>query len=113
MEKSQPSKQISKVSTEFIIESLRSIRDSKINELLKTDDALMAFLEEHYNTLAISPIKREFLKRDLIELKDTSLDLVHYASLIKEVKEIGNLLLIEGHPLFNLELKAIFERHGF
>ncbi len=113
MEKSQFAKEASKTSTEFIISNLRSIRDSKINDLLKTDDSMMSFLEEHYNTIAMSPIKREFLKRDLIELKGTSLDLVHYSSLIKEVKEIGNLLLMEGHPLFNLELKAIFQRHGF
>lgn len=93
MDKSLPSKEASKTSTEFIIKKLRSIRDNKIYDLIKTDDSLMAFLEKHYTTFAISAVKREFLKRDLIELKSTSLDLVHYSSLIKEIMETGNLLL--------------------
>ena len=113
MEKSPTAKESSKTSTEFIIKNLRSIRDNKINDLPKTDDLLMSFLEKHYTTFAISSVKREFLKRDLIELKSTSLDLVHYSSIIKEIMETGNLLLIEEHPLFILELKTIFQRYGF
>lgn len=113
MEKSLPLKEISKTSTEFIIKNLRSIRDHQIDELLKSEDSLTSFLERHYNTFVISAVKQEFLKRDLIELKNTSLDLVHYASLIKEIMETGNLLLVEEHPLFTHELKVIFQRYGF
>lgn len=72
----------------------------------------MSFLEAHFNTLAISPVKQEFLKRDLHELLKSSLDLVHYSSLIKEIIEIGNLGSREGHPLFHYELKVIFNKYG-
>ena len=113
MEKSLPSKELSKVSTEIVIEDLRGIRDNQIGELLKNDDSLMSYLEVHYNTIAISSLKKEFLKRDLTELKNSSLDLVHYASLIKEVKETGNLVSTELHPLFQAELKVIFQKYGF
>jgi hypothetical protein len=113
MEKSSPTKESSKISTEIVIEDLRSIRDNHINELLKNDDSLMLYLEVHYNTIAISSLKKEFLKRDLTELRNSSLDLVHYASLIKELKETGNLISSELHPLFQNELKSIFQKYGF
>jgi hypothetical protein len=113
MEKSIPSKESSKISTEIVIEDLRNIRDSHISELLKNDDSLMSYLETHYNTIAISSLKKEFLKRDLTELKNSSLDLVHYSSLIKEVKETGNLFSSERHPLFQYELRLIFQKYGF
>lgn len=112
MEISQSSREASKISTEFIIENLKSIRDSVISNLLKSDDSLMSFLEKHYNTIAISSVKKEFLKRDLNELKDSTLDLVHYSSLIKEIRETGNLSSWEKHPLFQYELKVIFQKYG-
>ncbi len=113
MENSQPDKTISVISTELIIEHLKSIRDTTVISLLKNDDALMAFLEEHFDTIAISPVKQEFLKRELVELKNSSLDLVHYSSLIKEIKEKGYMMVNKDLPLFNQELKLICEKYGF
>jgi hypothetical protein len=113
MENSQPDKTTSVLSTELIIEHLKSIRDNTLNILLKNDDALMAFLEKHFDTIAISPVKREFLKRDLVELKNSSLDLVHYSSLIKETKEKGGMMITEEHHLFSQELRVICEKYGF
>lgn len=113
MENSQPDKTASVISTELIIENLKSIRDTTVISLLKNDDALMAFLEEHFDTIAISPVKQEFLKRELVELKNSSLDLVHYSSLIKEIKEKGYMMVNKDLPLFNQELKLICEKYGF
>jgi hypothetical protein len=112
MEKN-PLQSLPKVSPEAIIETIRMLRDNHINELLKTDEALFRFLKKHYDTVAISPIKKEFLKRDLIELKKTSLDLVHYSSLIKETKERGGMELAGSHRLFIQELNVIFQKYGF
>lgn len=113
MEKSRLSKESLEISTGVIIDNITSMRNDTINSLLKNDNALMAFLEEHFDTIAISPIKQEFLKRDLTELKNSSLDLVHYSSLIKETKETENSVSIEGHSLFHRELRDIFEKYGF
>lgn len=113
MENSQSDKTTSVLSTELIIEHLKSIRDTTVIGLLKNDDILMAFLEKHFDTIAISPVKREFLKRDLVELKNSSLDLVHYSSLIKEIKEKGGMKVTEEHPLFSQELRVICEKYGF
>ena len=112
MEKN-PLQSLPKVSPEAIIETILMLRDNRINELLKTDEALSRFMEKHCDIVSISPIKKEFLKRDLIELKRTSLDLVHYSSLIKEIKERGGMELAGSPVLFIQELNVIFQKYGF
>lgn len=100
------------LSTESIITYLHSLRNQRLQELTRHDDALMDLLEELYNTVAISPVKREFMKRDLQELRSTSLDLVHYSSLITEIKKTGDSSLAESSTLFIDELKQIFKKYG-
>jgi hypothetical protein len=100
------------LSTESIIVYLRTLRDQRLQDLTRHDDALMDVLEEFYNTVAISPVKREFMKRDLKELRTTSLDLVHYSSLITEIKKNGAGAAESSH-LFDAELKQIFAKYGF
>ncbi|MBL7872059.1 MAG: hypothetical protein JNM78_10635 [Cyclobacteriaceae bacterium] len=112
MKKNIQAKEAPKISTQFVIDTLRSIRDTVINELLQNDDSLMAFLEVHYNTLAISSVKKRFLMRDLNELRNSTLDLVHYSSLIKEIVETGDLMKRNEHPLFRYELKVVFQKYG-
>jgi len=101
------------LSIEKVIELIRERRDHAINHLLKKESSLLAFLETHYNIMALSAIKMEFLRRNLRELRDTSLDLVHYASLIRQVKESNQMSIEEKHPLFLQELKATFEKGSF
>lgn len=103
----------SKTSMDAVIQHLKVVRDNRIQELLQEDVSLMDFLEVHYNTIAISAIKKEFLRRDLTELKASSLDLVHYSSLIKEMKEQTSTSTLESHPLLINELKNLFRKYGF
>ncbi|MBL7832903.1 MAG: hypothetical protein JNK18_03070 [Cyclobacteriaceae bacterium] len=100
------------LSTESIITYLHSVRNKRLAELSRHDDALMDLLEELYNTVAISPVKREFMKRDLAELRSSSLDLAHYSSLITEIKKTGNPELAQSSPLFTEEMKQIFRKYG-
>lgn len=101
------------LSTESIITYLHTLRNQRLLELSKHDDALMDVLEDLYNTIAISAVKREFMKRDLQELRNSSLDLVHYSSLINEIKKTGDPGLAERSPLFVDEMKQIFKKYGF
>ncbi|HZX75390.1 MAG TPA: hypothetical protein VFE57_13265 [Cyclobacteriaceae bacterium] len=97
------------ISIELVIQNIKSARDQSLSRLQK-DSVLQRFLEEHYAIFGLSTIRTEFLKRDLKELRDSSLDLVHYSSLIKELKE-GNVLVVDqNHKLILSELKAIFEK---
>jgi len=56
-------------------------------------------------------VKKGFLLRDLTELKHSSLNLVHYSSLITQMKELKTLEVHASHKLFLLELKSLFEKH--
>jgi predicted oxidoreductase len=101
-----------KIRLDVIIENIRKARDQRVQKLLN-DSALMTFLEEHYNTVAVSAVKLEFLKRDLQGILNTSLDLAHYSSLIKRMKEANTSIVEVNHPLFLLELNSFFKKNGF
>lgn len=110
MEANHPVEKIETVSMDQIIVSVRNVRDQQIEELLK-EPALMAFLEHYYDTLMISNVKKLFLLKDLFELKNSSLDLSYYSSLITQMKELKTLEVSVGHKLFLVELKELFEKY--
>ena len=97
-------------STEQIIGSIRSIRDQKIEELMK-ENCLFDFLDCHFGALSMSLMKVAFLKRELRELKNSSLDLSYYSSLIRQIRESDNPKPPENHPLFLQELKPLVEKY--
>jgi hypothetical protein len=100
------------VSLNIIIETIQLLRNHRINELLRNDQALLKFLEKHYGTEDLSATKREFLKRDLSILKSSKLNELHYAPLIREIQEKGGTELVHSHTLFNLELGEIFKKYA-
>lgn len=73
----------------------------------------MAFLEEHYGTFVISALKKQYLQRDLKELQWSSLDLVYYSQLIKQVRETGQITPVNNSSLLLAELLALFRKNGF
>jgi chorismate-pyruvate lyase len=99
-----------RASTEQVINTIRETRNALINALLN-DTSLLAFAELHFNTVALSTIKTEFLKRDLAELLDSSLDLVHYSALVRESKQ-QNIRISSNHPLLLTEIFSIFSKYG-
>jgi hypothetical protein len=72
--------------TDRIIEDIQTRRVTLIKEL-SVDQQLDSYLVEMYEGQKLSPVKSEFLKRDLKQLSESSLDLVHYATLIRKAKE--------------------------
>jgi hypothetical protein len=106
MDKNQPAKI---VSMESNIEEVKQLRDNRIKSLLRTPD-LAVFLAEYYNTFAFSPLKLEFLKRDLKELLQSPLDLVHYSASLRQINESddrsGCFYLIEQ------EIRKRVEKYG-
>ena len=100
----------SKVSIDKIIDNIRTSRNNKIQNLLN-DNVLMTFLEEYFEVVAVSAIKLEFIKRDLLELKKSSLDLSHYASLIKQLKESNLDTPLQDQLQFHNELILIFQKY--
>ncbi|MCW5911111.1 MAG: hypothetical protein KIT62_08550 [Cyclobacteriaceae bacterium] len=98
-------------STDRIIEDIYGKRTTFIQELLQ-HNGLAAYLEEQFDTVALSVIKTEFLKRDLKQLADSTLDLVHYSMLIRKAKETDNwpdVLTIE--EFVRAEIRTVVVRY--
>lgn len=102
-------KGISKVSTEQVIASIKSYRDRLISSLCQETN-LLKYLEENFNTVAISKVKLEFLIRDLAELKHSSLDLAHYSSQIKKMKE-SDSVNIDNPKLIMAEIDQVIRKY--
>lgn len=101
------------VSTDTHIATIRILRDSRIHELLQHEDKLQLFLEKHCDVIAISPVRKQFLKKDLMELKMSGLDLTHYSSLLKESKASGSVRPDRMDELFILEFQLLFDKYKF
>jgi hypothetical protein len=105
--------QLTRPSTERIIELVRVTRNDHIQQFLE-GNALHHFFAEHYNVEHLSPIKLEFLKRDLKVLSTSTVDLVHYASVIKDLKDSNTLAITAQHEQFFFqELESIFKKYIF
>ncbi len=105
-----PVEKVIEGSMDQIIASIRRHRDRQIDELVKESN-LMTFLEHYYDSVFISKVKKEFLLKDLIELKKSSLDLSHYSSLIKQMKDTTTFTVNPSHKTFLSELQNIFQKY--
>ncbi|HEV8514860.1 MAG TPA: hypothetical protein VGQ59_16360 [Cyclobacteriaceae bacterium] len=99
----------SKLSTEQIIDAIKSLRDQSIDSLCVESD-LLKYLQENFNTVAISNVKKEFLIKDLKQLKKSSLDLAHYAPLIRKMKEL-NRINLDNSKLIKTEVDAVIGKY--
>lgn len=111
-EPSQETEKEVKISIERIIEIVREVRNGLINDFLRTD-SLKVYFKEQYNK-ELSQVKEEFLKRDLKSLADSSVDLSHYALLIKQMQEQTSAsLTVQNQELFYRELETIFKKYNY
>lgn len=110
MEKEQTT-QGTNLSIENIITDIRKERDSLASNLI-SDSLLLAFVEEHFDTFSLSPLKLEFIKRDLKELRNSSLDLAHYSTLIRQQRDSSKNVVTMEHPLFLQEVFTIFKKYN-
>lgn len=112
MEKIDSNSEAVKLSVEKIIDLIREVRNALVKDLL-VDANLRSYFISLYNR-ELTPVKMEFLKRDLKELLISPVDLIHYASLIKQIRESNSASLAEGNQeLFYQELEAIFKKYNF
>lgn len=103
---------LEKLSIEKVIDLVRQIRNDLIKDFLQGDNIQFYFQEQYEKP--ISKIKIEFLIRDLRELLILPVDLVHYASLIKDIRETNSANLSRGNNnLFYKELELIFNKYRY
>lgn len=104
--------QFEKLSVEKAIDLVRQVRNDLIKDFLLRDN-IQTYFAEHYNK-TLSPIRLEFLIRDLKELLISPVDLVHYSSLIKDTREINSADLSKGNTeLFYKELDMLFNKYKY
>lgn len=100
------------LSTEKIIDLIRSLRNDLIKQFLK-DDSIDLYCAKFYEK-KISHVKKEFLIRELKELLISPIDLVHYSKLITQIRETGVASLTLGNgDLFYKDLEGIFLKYFY
>jgi hypothetical protein len=102
-----------KLSMESIIEKVRDSRNDLIKELLR-DGEIQSYFMTTYNK-SVSPVKVEFIRRELKSLSLTPVDLIHYAALIKAVRKDNDFESVgaDDNQIFYQELEAIFRRYNY
>ena len=101
-----------KLSMESIREKVRDSRNDLIKELLR-DGKIQSYFMTAYNK-SISPVKVEFIRRELKSLSMTPVDLIHYAALIKAIRKVNDLESIGvDNQIFYDELEVIFRRYNY
>jgi hypothetical protein len=77
------------------------------------DENLLSHFTSEYKK-QLTPVKKEFLKKDLQELLIAPVDLVHYSRLIREIKESNSVsLTTKNDELFYQELERIFRKYSY
>lgn len=104
-------KETSTNKVEFVITRVLETRNNFIKRLL-SDEFFSNYLQAQFGVTALSQVRQEFLKRALKEHLNSPLDLVHYSSLIKDLRASDSSFdaPIES-PLFDLELLPVFKKY--
>ncbi len=100
-----------KLSMESIIDKVRCHRNDLIKDLLKDGKIQSYFLTTHQKT--ISPVRIEFIRRELKTLSTTPVDLIHYAALIKDIRKNNSFESFSDNQIFYDELELIFRRYNY
>jgi hypothetical protein len=95
-----------------IVEVIRELRNAIIKGFL-LDENLVPYFKSRF-TKELTDVKKQFLKKDLTELLISPVDLAHYSSLIKEIKESNSTSpALHNEGLFYEELNPIFAKYTF
>lgn len=101
-----------KLSMESIIDKVREHRNDLVRDLLR-DGKIQAYFLTSYNK-SISPVKVEFIRRELKSLSMTPVDLIHYAALIKAIRSANDFESVgTDDQVFYDELEVIFRRYNY
>ncbi|MBT1697012.1 hypothetical protein KK083_09015 [Fulvivirgaceae bacterium PWU4] len=100
------------LSIEKIIDLIRNFRNDLVKDLLKADSFEKYFTENLNKEL--SPVKKQFIRKELKELLILPVDLVHYAKLITHLRAINSASITdENKKFFYDEVETIFKKYDF
>jgi hypothetical protein len=96
---------------ERIIDLIRQLRNDLIKDFLDERN-LKDYIANHFRINELSPIKIEFIKKDLKELLISPVNVYYYEPLIAHIRQTDSAALTENNEqLFYKELEMLFKRH--
>ena len=113
MEPNKTSSEAVKLTDEYRIDLIRKLRNELIKEFLD-DKNLVAYFAEQFHQKELNNRRVEFIKKELRELLIAPVDLVHYSTILLEMKQDGTASIsAKNEKLFYDELEKIFKRYVF
>lgn len=96
---------------EHVIDIVRRLRNDLIKDFLH-EDYLRQYVRIQYRITALTPVRIEFIKKELKELLITPVDLSRYHDLIEQIKTTDSAAL-SGHneTLFYDEVDQILKKY--
>jgi hypothetical protein len=95
---------------ESIIDLVRKLRNDLIKDFLD-ERFLKEYLSTQFNVKELSPVKVEFIRKDLKELLISPVNITHYEALIHQIKTTDSAALTENNEkLFYKEVEVLFKR---
>lgn len=102
-----------KFSEENILELIRRLRNDLIKDFLDERN-LKNYFAENFNHRELSPVKIEFIKKDLKEMLIAPVDITHYDPLITQIRESNSASLTEGNDeLFYKDIAKVFKKYNY
>lgn len=96
---------------ERVIDIVRRLRNDLIKDFLN-EDHLRQYVRVQYRITAITPVRIEFIKRELKELLISPVNMQHYADLIDQIKTSDSAALSQrNESLFYDELDHILKKY--
>ncbi|MGC3947101.1 MAG: hypothetical protein QM762_21715 [Chryseolinea sp.] len=95
------------------VDLIRKLRDDLVKDFLD-ERYLKEFIFENYNVRELPNVKLEFLRKELKELLQSSLDVQHYEPILSFLRETGSDTLADGQDeLFFNDIEKILKRYIF
>lgn len=96
---------------ERIIDLVRKLRNDLIKDFLD-ERHLKEYADQQFRVRDLTPVKIEFIKKDLKELMIAPVNLNHYAPLINQIRLTDSAALTEvNEELFYKEVEGVLKRY--
>lgn len=96
---------------ERIIDLVRKLRNDLIKDFLD-ERHLKDYVDQQFRVRDLTPVKIEFIKKDLKELMISPVNLTHYAPLINQIRLTDSAALTEiNEKLFYKEVESLIKRY--
>lgn len=96
---------------ENIIDLVRKVRNDLIKDFLD-ERFLKDYIANKYGVKELTPVKIEFIKRDLKESLIAPVNIEHYKTIVEQIRETNSASLSEGNDeLFYNEVEQILKKY--